>query len=55
MVMGFNEIIDCEIVFPIVKPCATTDDLLELDYGVDRAHEDDVSDVAGVYAGGEFL
>ena len=55
MVMRLHEVVDREVVLAVVKPCAAPDDLLELDDGVDRAHENDVADIASVHAGGEFL
>ncbi len=55
MLMGFDEVVDGEEVFAVVETGAAADDLFEFDHGVDGAHEDDVADVAGVDAGGEFL
>ena len=55
MVVRLHEVVDGEVVLAIVKPCAAPDDLLELDHGVDRAHQDDVANVAGIHAGREFL
>ena len=55
MVMRLHEVVDREVILPVVKPRAAPDDLLELDHRVDRAHQDDVADVAGVHAGGELL
>jgi hypothetical protein len=37
------------------KPRAASNDLLELDHRVDRAHQHDVADVAGIYASRQFL
>src|SRR5262245_53141080 len=45
MVMSLNKIVDREVVLAIVKSCTATDNLLELDHGVDRSHENDVSNV----------
>jgi hypothetical protein len=50
-----HEVVDGEVVLPVVKARAATDNLLELDHGVDRAHEHDVADIAGVHAGRELL
>ena len=36
-------------------PGSPANDLLELDHGVDRPHQHDVADVAGIHAGGELL
>jgi hypothetical protein len=55
MVVRFHKVVDREIVLAIVKPCTATDDLFEFDHRVDRAHQHDIADVAGVDAGGEFL
>jgi hypothetical protein len=51
MNVGPDEVVDGAIVFAIEKPCATPNDLLELDHGVDRAHQHDVANVAGIHAG----
>ena len=53
--MGSNEIVDGEVVFAFVEAGATTDDLLELDHGINGTHEDDIADIASVNAGGKFL
>jgi len=53
--VGFNEVVDGEVVFAVEEAGAPTDDLFEFDHGVDRAHQDDVADVAGIDASGEFL
>jgi hypothetical protein len=55
MMMCLHEIIDRKVVLPIVQPRSASDDLLELDHGIDRAHQDDVADIAGIHAGREFL
>jgi hypothetical protein len=55
VVVGFYEVVDGEVVLAFVEAGAAADDLFELDHGVDGAEEDDVADVAGVDAGGEFL
>ena len=55
MVVRLHEIVDREVILAVVKPRAAADDLLELDHRVDRAHQHDVADVAGIHAGREFL
>ena len=55
VVMRLHEVVDREVVLAVVEPRAAPDDLLELDHRVDRAHQHDVADVAGVHAGRELL
>jgi hypothetical protein len=55
MKVGFHKVVDREVILAVVKPCAATDDLLELNHGVDRAHQDDVPNVTGIDTGREFL
>ena len=55
MMIRLDEIIDGEIILAVKEPGAAADDLLELDHGIDRTHEDDVADIAGIHAGGELL
>jgi len=55
MVVRLHEIIDCEVIFAIVESRTASNDLLELDHRIDRAHQHNIADVPGVYAGGEFL
>src|SRR5665213_119781 len=55
VMMRPHEIVDREVVLPIIKPRPAPDDLLELDHRVDGAHQHDVADVARVHAGREFL
>jgi len=55
MNMRLHEIVDCEVILAVEKPRAPPDDLLELDHRVNRAHQHDIADVAGVHAGREFL
>ncbi len=50
-----HEVVNGEIVFAVVEPGATANDLLELNHGPDRAHQDDVANVAGIDASGELL
>lgn len=47
--MCLHEIIDREVVFPVIEPRSTSDDLLELDHRIDRAHQDDVTDIASIH------
>ena len=49
--VGFHEVIDREEVLPFEEAGAASDNLLELDHGIDRAHEDDISDVASINTG----
>src|SRR5690606_9483143 len=53
MLVGFHEVVDGEVVLPVVQPRTPADDLLELDHRVDGPHQNDVADVARVYPGGE--
>ena len=55
MMVRLHEVVDREVVLAVVEPRAASDDLLELDHRVDRAHQHDVADVAGIHAGGELL
>ncbi len=48
MMMRLYEVQNREVVLAVVKPRATSDDLLELDHRIDRAHQHDVADVARV-------
>ena len=47
MVVRLHEVVDREVILPVVEPRATTDDLFELDHGIDRTHQHDVADVTG--------
>src|SRR5216683_6520515 len=53
--VSLHEVIDSEVVLPIVEPCAAADNLLELNHRVDGPHQHDIADVPGIYAGREFL
>lgn len=53
--VGFHEVVDGEVVLAFIEAGAASDDLFELDHGVDGAHQDNVADVAGVHAGRELL
>ena len=50
-----HEVVNGEVVFAIVKPCAATNDLFELNDGVDGTHQNDIANVAGIHAGRELL
>ena len=47
----FYEVINREVILTVVKPCATSDDLLELDHRVDWAHQNNVANVPRIYTG----
>ena len=55
VMVRLHEVVDREVVLAVVEPRAAPDDLLELDHRVDRAHQHDVADVAGIHAGRELL
>ena len=55
MMVRFYEVVNGEVIFAVIEPCTTPDDLLELDHGVDGAHQYDVADVTGINAGLELL
>ena len=55
MMVRLHEIVDREVILALVQPRATADDLLELDHGIDRSHQDDVADIARIHAGRELL
>lgn len=55
VLVGFYEVVDGEVVFALKGAGAASDDLFELDDGADHPQQDDVADVAGIDAGGEFL
>ena len=50
MEICLHEIVDGEVVLAIVKPGAPADHLLELDHRVDRAHQNNVADIASINA-----
>ena len=50
-----HEVVDGEIILPVVEPGAASDDLFELDYRVDRPHEHDVADIPGIDTCGQLL
>src|SRR5258708_3701605 len=49
VVMRLHEIVDGEVILAVVESRAASDDLLELDHRVDRSHQDDIAEVAGVH------
>ncbi len=53
--MRLHEVVNREVILPVVEPRAAPDDLLKLNHGIDRPHQHDVADVPGVHAGREFL
>ena len=55
VVVCLDEVVDREVVLALVEARAAADNLLELDQRVDRAHQDDVTDVARIDASGELL
>lgn len=55
VIVGFYKIIDREIVLAVKESRAASDDLLELNHGVYRAHQNDIADIAGIHAGRKFL
>ena len=55
MVVRLHEVVDREIVLAVIEARPAADDLLELDHRVDRPHQDDIADVAGVHSGRELL
>jgi hypothetical protein len=52
--MGFNEVIDGEIVFALVQAGATSYNLLELNHVIIGAHKYDVTHITGIHPGREF-
>ena len=55
VMIGVHKIIDGEIFFAVKQPGSSPDDLLELNHGIDRPHQDNIADVAGIHSGGELL
>jgi len=55
MLIGFNEIVNRKIILAVIEPCAASDDLFEFNNRIDRPHEHNIADVAGINAGGKFL
>ena len=54
MMVGLDEIVNGEVFLAIIKAGAPADDLLEFDHRVDGPQEDNIADIAGIDAGGEF-
>ena len=52
MVVCLHEVIYRKVILSVVKSRPAANDLLELDYGVDRPHQHYISDVTGVDPGG---
>ena len=55
VLVRFDKIVDGERVLALKQPRSPPDDLLEFDHRVNGPHQDDVADIAGIHAGGEFL
>ena len=55
MIICFHEIIDREVILPIESPRPPSYDLLKLDHRIDRAEQDDISDIPGIYTRRELL
>ena len=53
--VGLHEVVDREVIFAVVEPRPTSDDLLELDHRVDRTHKNDVADIPGIHSRRELL
>jgi len=51
-VEDIHEVVDCEVVLTLVDTDAAHRDLIEIDDGVDGAHQYDVPNVPGVDTGG---
>ena len=55
VMVRLHKIVDREVVLAVIEPRAAPDDLFELDHRVDRAHQHDVADIAGIDSGRELL
>ena len=53
--MGFYKIAYGEKVLAIKQPSSPADDFLDLDHRVDRPHQNNVANIAGIHSGGKFL
>ena len=53
--IGFDEIVDGKIVLAVKKPGTAADNLFELNHLLDRAHQHDIADIAGIDTGRELL
>jgi len=45
VMVSLHKVVDREVILSVVEPRATPNNLLELDYRVDRAHQYDIADV----------
>ena len=55
MFVGFDEVVNGEVVFAVKEAGAASNNLFELNHGVDGAHQHNITNVAGIDSGGEFL
>ena len=55
VMVRLHEVVDREVVLPVEEAGAAADDLLELDHGLNRPHQNDVPNVPCVHASGELL
>jgi hypothetical protein len=55
MVVGFYEVVDGEVILPLVQSCAPSNDLLKLDHGVHRTHQDDVPHIPSIHTSTQLL
>jgi acyl-CoA synthetase (AMP-forming)/AMP-acid ligase II len=46
---SLHEVIDREVVLPVIQPRATTNNLLELNHRVDGSHKHDMTDIARIH------
>ena len=51
VMVSLHEIIKREVVLPVIEARAASDDLLELNHRINRAHQHDVTDIAGIHPG----
>ena len=47
-----HKVIDRKVILPVIKSCASSDDLFELNHAIDRTHQDDVADIAARFGSG---
>lgn len=52
VVVGFDEIVNGEVVFAVIKAGAAPDDVFELNHRAHRPHQHDVAHVSGFKASG---
>src|SRR5260370_467150 len=50
-----DEVVNRKVIFAIVKPGAASNDLFELDHGLDWTHQNNVANIPGVYPGRKLL